>query len=211
MILLISAAPGLLGLVSHYNRAIVEKLFIAILIGIGAAFIWIFNRLVGLRNRARNAWSDIDVQLKRRHDLVANLVEVVEGYALHERGTLESVTAARTRAEGVRQDGDPLQTASSENRLSGELRTLFAVAEAYPDLKASDRFLDLQRALVELEDALQNARRYYNAVVRDLNTRIQSFPDLLVAAPLGFQEWEFFQLDSPEEATVPQIELEREP
>ncbi len=172
-----------------------------------AFIVWVFNRLVGLRNRARGAWSDIDVQLKRRHDLVANLVEVVEGYVTHERQTLEGVTAARTRAEGARREGDPGTAATTENGLTGQLRTLFAVAEDYPDLKASDRFLDLQSALVELEDALQNARRYYNAVVRDLNTRIQSFPDLLVAAPFGFKEWEFFQLDSPDEAEAPRIEI----
>jgi LemA protein len=168
---------------------------------------WVFNRLVGLRNRARGAWSDIDVQLERRHDLVGNLVEVVEGYALHERRTLERVTEARARAEGMRREGGPAGAASSENGLSDELRSLFAVAEAYPDLKASDRFLDLQRALVELEDALQNARRYYNAVVRDLNTRIQSFPDLLVARPLGFEEREFFRLDDATEAAAPRLDL----
>ena len=172
-----------------------------------AGVVWIFNRLVGLRNRARGAWSDIDVQLKRRHDLVGNLVEVVEGYVLHERSTLEEVTKARTHAETARREGAPARAGETENALTGGLRTLFAVAEDYPDLKASDRFLDLQRALVGLEDALQNARRYYNAVVRDLNTRIESFPDLLVAKPFGFSEREFFQLDSAEEAAVPQVEI----
>ena len=169
--------------------------------------IWIFNRLVGLRNRARNAWSDIDVQLKRRHDLVANLVEVVEGYMAHERQTLEGVTRARTRAENARREGAPGRAAESENDLTGGLRTLFALAEDYPDLEASDRFSDLHRALVALEDALQNARRYYNAVVRDLNTRIQSFPDLLLARPLGFTEWEFFHLADRAEAAAPTIEI----
>ncbi len=181
-------------------------IIIAVLLGLGV--VWIFNRLVGLRNRARNAWSDIDVQLKRRHDLVGNLVEVVEGYVQHERGTLEEVTRARTRAESARREGGPEQAADSENLLTGGLRTLFAVAEDYPDLKASDRFLDLQRALVGLEDALQNARRYYNAVVRDLNTRVESFPDLLLAKPLGFATWEFFQLDSADEAAVPRVEID---
>ena len=187
-----------------------QTLLIA-LAAIALLVIWIFNRLIGLRNRARGAWSDIDVQLKRRHDLVGNLVEVVEGYVQHERSTLESVTAARTHAESARREGKPGPAAESENALSGGLRTLFAVAEDYPDLKASDRFLDLQRALVGLEDALQNARRYYNAVVRDLNTRIQSFPDVLVARPFAFEEREFFQLDSAEEAAAPVIELEVEP
>jgi LemA protein len=178
---------------------------VAVALAIGVALI--FNRLVGLRNRARNAWSDIDVQLKRRHDLVANLVEVVEGYMAHERQTLEGVTRARTRAENARREGTPGRAAASENDLSGGLRTLFALAEGYPDLEASDRFGDLHRALVGLEDALQNARRYYNAVVRDLNTRIQSFPDLLLARLLGFTEWEFFQLDDRAEAAAPSVEI----
>lgn len=180
-------------------------------IALGLLVVWIFNRLIGLRNRARGAWADVDVQLKRRHDLVGNLVEVVEGYALHERNTLELVTQARTRAEGARQSGDPTEAAETQNSLTGGLRTLFAIAEDYPDLKASDRFLDLQRALVALEDDLQNARRYYNAVVRDLNTRIESFPDLLVARPFGFRPWEFFQLDDPLEAAVPSVAIDTKP
>jgi LemA protein len=166
-----------------------------------------FNKLVSLRNRAQGAWSDIDVQLKRRHDLVGNLVETVKGYAAHERNTLESVTLARSRAESARTEARPADSGQAERALTGELGRLIAVAEAYPDLKASDRFLDLQRALVEVEDALQNARRYYNAVVRDFNTRIQSVPDSLIARPLGFREREFFQLDDPGEAAVPHVEI----
>ena len=168
-----------------------------------------FNRLVGLRNRAEGAWSDIDVQLKRRHDLVGNLVETVKGYAAHERNTLESVTTARSRAEAARSNARPSRAGEAEQALSGEVGRLFALAEAYPDLKASDRFLDLQRALVEVEDALQNARRYYNAVVRDLNTRIQTFPDLFLARPLGFREREFFQLEDRAEALAPRVEMNR--
>lgn len=189
------------------HRTAVKALFILVLLAISSIVIWIFNRLVRLRNRAHNAWSDIDVQLKRRHDLVANLVEVVQGYVQHERQTLQSVTAARARAEQALQTGDPGQASGPENDLSGELRTLFAVAEAYPDLEANDRFGDLHRALVELEDDLQNARRYYNAVVRDLNTSIQSFPQLIIARPLGFREREFFHLERSEEAAAPVIEL----
>ena len=184
---------------------------VIVAIAIGLLVVGIFNRLIGLRNRARGAWADIDVQLKRRHDLVANLVEVVQGYALHERNTLELVTKARTRAEGARQSGDPAQAAETENSLTGGLRTLFAVAEDYPDLKASDRFLDLQRALAVLEDDLQNARRYYNAVVRDLNTRIESVPDVLIARPCGCRPWEFFQLEDPSEAAVPAITIDTGP
>ena len=178
-----------------------------LLLGLAGGGAWIFNRLVGLRNRAESAWADIDVQLKRRHDLIGNLEEVVRGYAAHERGTLERVTRARTRAEAARREGSPGDAATSENLLTGRLRTLFALAESYPELEAADPFLDLQRSLVEVEDALQNARRYYNAVVRDLNTRIESFPDLLVARPLGFETRDYFELDHPDEARVPQLDL----
>ena len=168
-----------------------------------------FNKLVSLRNRASGAWSDIDVQLKRRHDLVGNLVETVKGYAAHERNTLESVTLARSRAESARNEARPADSGQAERALTGEVGRLFAVAEAYPDLKASQRFLDLQRALVEIEDALQNARRYYNAVVRDFNTRIQSIPDSLIARPLGFREREFFELEDSSEAAAPRVEMSR--
>jgi LemA protein len=168
----------------------------------------LFNRLVQLRNRAAGSWSDIDVQLKRRHDLVGNLVEAVKGYAHHERQVLEKVTAARSSAEGARAGGQPGAAGTAEAALSSAMGKLFAVVEAYPDLKASERFADLQRALTAVEDDLQNARRYYNAVVRDLNTRIQSFPDLIVARSFGFREWEFFSLDDRSEAASPRVELD---
>lgn len=168
----------------------------------------VFNRLVQLKNRAAGSWSDIDVQLKRRHDLVDNLVEAVKGYAHHERQVLEKVTAARTSAEGARAAGRPAAAGAAETALSGEMGKLFAVVEAYPNLKASERFADLQRALTDVEDDLQNARRYYNAIVRDLNTRIQSFPDLIIARSFGFSEREFFSLDDRREAAVPRVELE---
>ena len=168
---------------------------------------WLFNRLVGLKNGAQAAWSDIDVQLKRRHDLVDNLVETVKGYAHHERTTLEAVTRSRANAEGARTAGRPGEAGVAETDLGSRIRTLFAVVEAYPDLKASNNFLDLQRALTEVEDHIQNARRYYNAVVRDLNTRIQSVPDMLIARPLGFREREFFELEFRAEAAAPRIEI----
>ena len=184
--------------------------WIWILLALIAAWIIIdFNKLVSLQNRAQGAWSDIDVQLKRRHDLVGNLVETVKGYVAHERNTLESVTLARSRAEAARSEARPAQSGQAEAALTGQLGRLIAVAEAYPDLKASDRFLDLQRALVEVEDALQNARRYYNAVVRDFNTRIQSAPDFLIARALGFRGREFFQLEDPSEAATPHVEMTR--
>jgi LemA protein len=163
---------------------------------------------VGLKNRAASAWSDIDVQLKRRHDLVDNLVETVRGYTQHEKQTLEDVTRLRSQADQTRSAGLPAATGAAEAALTLRLTSLLAVVEAYPELKASARFLDLQRALTAVENDIQNARRYYNAVVRDLNTRIQSVPDLLIAGPLGFQQREFFQLDDPTEAAVPQVNLE---
>jgi LemA protein len=165
----------------------------------------IYNRLVSLRNRAAAAWSDIDVQLKRRHDLVGNLVETVKGYATHEQETLARVTEARTRAESATGGGGPREAGQAENVLTAQLRTVFALAEAYPDLKANQNFQELQRSLASLEDALQNARRYYNAVVRDHNTRIQSVPDMFVAGPFGFTEREFFELNDPAEAEAPKV------
>jgi LemA protein len=182
---------------------IVLLLLLALVVFGGIA---VYNRLVSLRVRAEGAWSDIDVQLKRRHDLVDNLVETVKGYAAHERGTLEAVTKARQQAaQAGGRGGDPAGSAAAEGFLTQQLRQLFAVAEAYPDLKANQNFQDLQKALTELEEAIQNARRYYNAVVRDLNTRIQMFPDLLVASLFGFSERKFFELAEPGEAEAPKV------
>lgn len=175
------------------------------LLALGALIVVVavlFNRLVALRNRAAAAWSDIDVQLKRRHDLVGNLVDTVKAYAAHEAQTLQQVTEARTRAEAAT-EGGPRAAGQAEDSLTGQLRTMFALAENYPDLKASENFQDLQKSLEALEDAIQNARRYYNAVVRDFNTRIQSVPDLVVARAFGFAEREFFGLDDPTEARAP--------
>lgn len=169
--------------------------------------IGIYNRLVGLRTRAQGAWSDIDVQLKRRHDLVGNLVETVKGYAAHEKSTLESVIQARSRAISASQSGDAAAASQAEGFLTTQLRGLFALAEAYPDLKANTNFQDLQRSLETLETEIQSARRYYNAVVRDYNTRIQSFPDLILARPMGFTERKFFELDDPSEKAVPRVQF----
>lgn len=186
--------------------ALIGLLALGTLLLVGALIL--FNRLVSLRNRAAAAWADIDVQLKRRHDLVDNLVETVRGYVRHEAGTLEAVVRARGEAERARDAGSAAESGTLSARLGTRLRSLFAVVEAYPELKASARFLDLHRALVEIEDDLQNARRYYNAVVRDLNTQIQSFPDLLVARPLGFTEREFFELEDRAEGTAPRVDIE---
>src|SRR5882672_6261451 len=137
-----------------------------------------YNSLVHLRVRADSAWSDIDVQLKRRHDLIPNLVETVKGYAAHEKGTFENIAKFRSQAMQATTPGDK---AEAENQLSGALKSLFAVAENYPELKASEQFTQLQGSLSQTEDAIQNSRRYYNAVIRDLNTRIQSFPTNILA------------------------------
>ncbi len=152
----------------------------------------LYNRLVALRVRAENAWSDIDVQLKRRADLVPNLVETVKGYAAHERGTLDAVTQARTRAVAAQSAG-PAQRAQAENELTTALRGLTVAVEAYPQLQASGGFRDLQGQLATIEEAVQNSRRYYNAVVRDLNTAISTIPSNLVAGPMGYHELEFFE------------------
>ena len=166
-----------------------------------AAFlvIWavaIYNNLIQLRIRAEGSWSDIDVQLKRRYDLIPNLVETVKGYAGHERKVFESVTQARTRAM---QAGTPGAKGEAEQGLAGALKSLFAVSENYPQLRASENFQSLQGSLSQIEEAIQSARRYYNAVVRDYNTKLEVIPDRLIAGLGGFRPKEFFQPDSPEE------------
>jgi len=166
-----------------------------------------YNGLVKLRNSVEASWSDIEVQLKRRHDLVGNLVETVKGYASHEKGTLEAVVQARNQAVGALQGGVAGDAAAAENVLTGALRQLFALAEAYPDLKAATNFLDLQRSLAELEDAIQKARRYYNAVVRDFNTRVQTFPNVLFSNAMGFHVYDFFELTDESEAEAPKVDF----
>lgn len=164
----------------------------------------VFNGLVRLRMLAHNAYADIDVQLKRRHDLIPSLVATVQGHAGYEKGTLEAVVNARNAAQKAI---GPAAAGSAELALSGQVKQLFAIAEAYPDLKAGGSFLQLQTSLVGIEDHLQNARRYYNAVVRDLNTRIAQFPAMLVAGPLGFKAEEFFGLENAAEGAVPQVKV----
>lgn len=151
--------------------------------------VWTFNRLVTLRNRTKEAWSDIEVQLKRRHDLIPNLVEAVKGYMAHEKGVFEKVTEARTKA--ISAQGREAK-AGAENVLSGALKSLFAVAENYPELKANQNFLDLQNELTDTEDKIQAARRFHNMNVMALNTKIESFPANLVAGFFGFKQAEFF-------------------
>jgi LemA protein len=158
-----------------------------------------YNSLVQLRVRAESAWSDIDVQLKRRHDLIPNLVETVKGYAAHEKGVFENVAKARSMAMSAT---TPEQRGQAEGMLTQALRGLFAVAENYPQLQASQEFTQLQGSLNEVENSIQNARRYYNAVVRDLNTRIQSFPTNLIANMFAFQQRQFFQVDAAADREV---------
>jgi len=166
------------------------------------AILWvvgIFNGLVTLKNRAKEAWADIDVQLKRRYDLIPNLVETVKGYAAHERELFEKVTQARASAMGAQ---GTKAKAEAENMLSNTLKSLFAVAENYPDLKASVNFLELQRELTDTEDKIQAARRFYNTNVRDLNIKIESFPDNVIASAFGFKQMDLFEAAN---------EAEREP
>jgi LemA protein len=168
---------------------------LVILVVVVLAIVGLYNKLVSLRVRSENAWSDIDVQLKRRADLVPNLVSTVKGYANHERETLDAVTQARTRAVAA-QGGTPAQRAQAEGELTNALHGLTVAVEAYPQLQSSANFRDLQQQLAIIEDAVQNARRYYNAVVRDFNTAISTVPSNLIAGPLGYKELEFFQADA---------------
>jgi len=166
-----------------------------VLLVVALVVLWVisaYNRLVTLKNRAKEAWADIDVQLKRRYDLIPNLVETVKGYAAHERELFEKVTEARTRAMGaqtIKEKGE------AENFLSSTLKSLFAVAENYPDLKASTNFLELQRELRDTEDKIQAARRFYNTNVRDLNIKIESFPANIIAETFRFGKIEFFEIE----------------
>ena len=174
-------------------------IFLAILVVIVILLVGMYNSLIQLRVGADNAWSDIDVQLKRRHDLIPNLVETVKGYAAHEKGTFENIAKFRSQAMQATTPGDK---AEAENQLSGALESLFAVAENYPQLKASEEFTQLQGSLSQTEDTIQNARRYYNAVVRDLNTKIQSFPTNILAGMFGFQQRQFFEVAATDREPV---------
>src|ERR1700690_2744366 len=165
-------------------------IFLVILVVIAVVLVGMYNSLVQLRVRCDSAWSDIDVQLKRRHDLIPNLVETVKGYATHEKSTFEDIAKFRSMAM---QATGPVDKAAAENQLTGALKSLFAVAENYPQLEASQEFTQLQNSLSETEDAIQNARRYYNAAVRVLNTKIQSFPTNILAGMFGFQQRRFFE------------------
>ena len=169
--------------------------------------IWLvltYNGLVTARNRTQEAWSEIDVELKRRHDLIPNLVNTVQGYMGHERGTLEAVTNARANAVTAGATGDPTKIGAAENMLSQSLRSLFAVSENYPDLKAISAFTNLQETLTATEDKIEFSRRFYNGNVRDYNIKLQTLPTSLIAGALGFKAFGFFQADEADRA-VPQV------
>jgi LemA protein len=170
--------------------------------------IGMYNRLVRLKVQSENAWSDIDVQLKRRYDLIPNLIETVKGYAGHEKQTLDAVVTARSRAMTA---ATPSTKAEAEGVLAQSLKSLFALAEAYPQLRAVESFTQLQVSLNQIEEAVQSARRYYNAVVRDLNTKIAEFPSNLIANVFGFTPREFFEIAEATERQVPKVSFETTP
>jgi LemA protein len=172
---------------------------------VGVAAVWAiatYNKFVSLKAQGDASWSDIDVQIKRRHNLIPNLIETVKGYTRHEKETLERVVKARQ--EGVAASTVHDQ-AAAENSLTAALRQIFALSEAYPELKASASFLELKEQLSEIEDAIQNARRYYNAVIRDYNTKVDSFPDLAIARMFSFETREYFELGDAAQRAVPQV------
>jgi len=166
--------------------------------------IWVFNSLIALKNQTQEAWADIEVQLKRRSNLIPNLIEIVKGYAKHEKEVFENVTKARAQMLKAK---TPQEAAKAEGELTGALKTLFAVAENYPQLRASENFQKLQDELTDTEDKIQAARRFYNASVRDFNIRIQSFPERLIAGMLGFKPFEYFEVETEAERKVPKIKF----
>ncbi|MCK5044398.1 LemA family protein [Candidatus Parcubacteria bacterium] len=181
-------------------------IFIAliVIVIVVAVLFSIYNSLVRLRNRTKEAWADIDVQLKRRYNLIPNLVDTVKGYATHEKELLENVTKARNMAMGaqsVQEHGE------AENMLTGALKSLFAVSENYPDLKASVNFLELQRELRDTEDKIQAARRFYNANVRDMNIKVETVPSNIIASMFNFKQMELFELKEEEQRAVPKVEF----
>ncbi len=163
------------------------------------AIIGMYNSLIRLKNRVDEAWSDIDVQLKRRYDLIPNLIETVKGYATHERETLEKVTEARTNAMKAQEGGDAKAQAEAENMLSSTLKSIFALSENYPDLKANQNFLELQKELSDTENKIQASRRFYNGNVRDFNTKLEVFPTNIIGNMLGFKSREYFEIEDEKE------------
>jgi LemA protein len=182
----------------------ITYIILGIIVVVALVAIGMYNRFVTLTNRVKEAWSDIDVQLKRRYDLIPNLVETVKGYAAHEAGTLQKVTEMRTRAMNATA---PADKAEAENMLSGALKSLFAVSENYPNLKANENFVELQHSLEDTENKLQAARRFYNSVVQDLNNALQSFPSNIIGSMFGFKSSDFFQLGDSDAAAKEPVQV----
>jgi LemA protein len=182
-------------------------IILGVIVVAALAVIGMYNGLIKLKNRVDEAWSDIDVQLKRRYDLIPNLVETVKGYAAHEQATFEKVIQARNAAMAAQKGGDAKAQAEAENALSGTLKTIFALAENYPDLKANQNFLELQRELTDTEDKIQASRRFYNGNVRDFNTKLQVFPTNLIANMLGFKTREFFEIGDEKQREAVQVKF----
>jgi LemA protein len=185
----------------------ISIVLIVIVVILGLFLITTYNRLITLRQRVKEAWSDIDIQLKRRHDLIPNLIETVKGYAAHERGTFDEVTKARADAVAAGATGQPQQMAQAENVLTGALRSLFAVAENYPQLQAVQEFKDLSENLTATEDKIAFARRFYNGNVRDFNTALQTFPTNILASTFGFKPEQYFELADQTDRDVPQVKF----
>ena len=183
-------------------------IILAVVVVVGLLVVGVYNSLIQLKNKVDEGWSDIETQLKRRYDLIPNMVEIVKGYAKHESATFEAVTKARNMAMAPNQT--PEQKIQNENALSGTLKTLFAVAENYPELKANQNFMDLQATLKEVEEKLQLSRRYYNATVRDFNTKIEIFPNNIVAGLFHFVRRNFFEIENPEERNNVKVSFDDE-
>lgn len=177
-------------------------IILGIIVLLALIIIGLYNSLIRLKNRVDEAWADIDVQLKRRHDLIPNLVETVKGYAAHEKETLDRVIQARNTAMQAQSSGNPAELEKAENMLSSTLKSIFALSEAYPDLKANTNFLELQRELSDTENKIQASRRFYNTNVRDFNTKLQVFPTNMIANMLGFKDREFFEAGAEEKENV---------
>lgn len=178
---------------------------IAVIVVIAFWLIATYNGLIKSRNQVDEAWSDIDVQLKRRYDLIPNLIETVKGYASHEKELFENVTKARANAMQAEQSGDPQKMGMAESMLGQAMMSLMAVAENYPDLKANQNFAKLQDELTDTENKVQASRRFYNGNVRDFNTKLQVFPTNLIGNMLGFKDYDFFEIENPAEREVPQV------
>jgi len=187
--------------------ASISLIVLVVIVVLAIAIIIMYNSLIRLKNRVEEAWSDIDVQLKRRYDLIPNLVETVKGYAQHERETLEKVIQARNVAMQAQSGGNAKELASAENALSSTLKSIFALSENYPDLKANQNFLELQRELSDTENKIQASRRFYNGNVKDFNTKLQIFPTNIFARMLGFKNRDYFEVEDAKEREVVSVKF----